>query len=165
MRFRFGTVRLTWHLVMVPAALAVGSTAATAQNNLCRLLANADVAPLIGAAQPGKPDASGATCMWGDMGGVGGKVGVMIQTPPLGARADAAFKANRDRALKNAPAQTKDEPGIGEQAFSQLTSYGAQIMVLKMGRVLQLQYSTSKRGTAADLAALRGVAKKAIVAF
>ena len=84
MRFQFGTVRLTWHLVMVPVALAVGSTAA--QNSIC-------------------------------------------------------------------------------QAFSQLTSYGAQLMVLKTGRVLQLQYSTSKRGTNADLAALRGVAKKAIVAF
>jgi hypothetical protein len=164
MRFRLGAVRLTWHVVMVTAALEVGSNTATAQTNICNLLTPADVAPLLGAAQAGRPGANGATCVWGDMGAAGGKMGLMVQAPAIGANAEAAFRANRDRA-QNAPAQTKDEPGIGDQAFSQLTSYGAQFTVLKRGRILQLQYSTSKRGADADVAALRGVAKKAVVAF
>jgi hypothetical protein len=165
MRFRFGAGRLMCRVATIAAALTVGSIVATAQTSICNLLAPTDVAALLGTAQAGKPGASGATCVWGDMGAVGGKTGLMIQAPALDASAEAAFKANRDRAFKNTPAQTQDEPGIGDQAFSQLTSYGAQINVLKKGRVLQLQYSTSKRGTDTDRAALRGVAKKAVAPF
>ena len=151
--------------MMIIVRLAVGWNAVSAQNYICNLLAPADVAPLLGAAQAGRPAANGATCVWGDMTAVDGKVGLTIQAPAVRAMAEAAFKANRDRAVTNSPAQTKDEPGIGDRAFSQLTSQGAQFAVLKSGRLLQLQYSTSKRGTDADLTALRGVAKKAVAAF
>jgi hypothetical protein len=152
-------------VMMVIVGLAAGSNEVSAQNYICKLLAPADVAPLLGAAQAGKPDANGATCVWGDVAVVGGKVGLRIQAPAVRAMAEAAFNANRDRAVKNAPAQTKDEPGIGDRAFSQLTSEGARFAVLKSGRLLQLQYSTSRRGTDADLAALRGVVKKAVARF
>jgi hypothetical protein len=39
------------------------------------------------------------------------------------------------------------------------------LMMLKQGRLLQLQYWTGAAGTAKDLDALRPVAKKAITAF
>ena len=63
-------------------------------------------------------------------------------------------------ARKNARGTIADEPSIGEKAFSVLTSFGAAVVMLKQGRMLQLQYYTDGGGTAKDLEAFRPVAKK-----
>jgi hypothetical protein len=99
------------------------------------------------------------------MSGVGGKRGLMIQAPSVHGRAADAYNAVHAKEFKNYPTQTKDEPGIGDQAFSALKNYGVIFAVLTKDRVLQLQYSISKPGTDADLVALRAVAKKAVAAF
>lgn len=166
-------MRIGLSVVVVPAlrialgimALIAASYSTAAEVSLCNLLAPADVAPLLGAAQSGTLGASGLTCIWGDMSGVGGKRGLMIQAPPVHGRAADAFTAIHDKDSRNYPAQTKDEPGIGDRAFSALKNYGVMFMVLTRDRVLQLQYSISKPGTDADLVALRAVAKKAVAAF
>jgi hypothetical protein len=44
-------------------------------------------------------------------------------------------------------------------------SFGAVFVVLKKGRLLQLQYWTGSQGTSQDVAALRPVVQKAVAAF
>ena len=58
-----------------------------------------------------------------------------------------------------------DVAGLGDKAFASLEPYGVALMMLKKGRVLQLQYWTGAAGAAKDLDALRPIAKKAIAAF
>ena len=62
-------------------------------------------------------------------------------------------------------AKVSDETGIGDKAFSSQVSFGAVFMVLKQGRMLQLQYWTGGKGTSQDVAALRPLVKKAVAAF
>jgi hypothetical protein len=62
-------------------------------------------------------------------------------------------------------AKVSDETGIGDRAFSGEVSFGAIFVVLKQGRLLQLQYWTGSQGTSQDVAALRSVAQKAVAAF
>ena len=57
------------------------------------------------------------------------------------------------------------ESGLGDKAFSVTASFGASFIVLKHGRVVQLQYLTGAPGTPKDRDDLRVVARKAIAAF
>jgi hypothetical protein len=75
------------------------------------------------------------------------------------------FAAARKSAARNGAVTVTDEPGLGDKAFASLESFGVALMMLKQGRLLQLQYWTGAAGTAKDLDALRPVAKKAITAF
>ena len=71
----------------------------------------------------------------------------------------------RQGAQRDGGAKLADESGIGDKAFSGQVSFGAVFVVLKQGRLLQLQYWTGKQGTAQDVAALRPVVRKAVAAF
>ena len=62
-------------------------------------------------------------------------------------------------------AKVSDETGVGDRAFSGQVSFGAIFVVLKQGRLLQLQYWTGNQGTGEDVAALRPLVKKAVAAF
>ena len=48
-------------------------------------------------------------------------------------------------------AKVIDETGIGDKAFSSTASFGAFFVVLKHGRVLQIQYWTGGLGTSQDV--------------
>jgi hypothetical protein len=71
----------------------------------------------------------------------------------------------RQNAQSDKDVKMSDETGIGDKAFSAQASFGAFFMVLKQGRVLQLQYLTGSQGTIQDVTALRAVVKKAVAAF
>jgi len=165
MRIGLGAIVPALRIALGIMVLLAASDLTAAEANLCSLLAPADVMPLLGVAQSGTLGASGLTCIWGDMSGMGGKRGLMIQAPSVHGGAAAAYNAVHAKETKNYPTQTKNEPGIGDQAFSALKNYGVMIMVLKNDRVLQLQYSISKGGSDSDLVALREVTRKAVAAF
>jgi hypothetical protein len=76
-----------------------------------------------------------------------------------------AFMGARQGAQADNAAKVSDETGIGDKAFSAQASFGAFFMVLKKGRLLQLQYWTGSQGTSQDVAALRTIVKKAVTAF
>jgi hypothetical protein len=88
-------------------------------------------------------------------------------TSPAQTAAQAAkyFHEVEGAALKNHPDRAQKESDLGDEAFSERTSYGCRFFVLKGGRTLQLQFNTGKPGTAEQLDALRPIAKKAALAM
>ena len=78
---------------------------------------------------------------------------------------EGAFNGARTGAQEMDGAKINDEAGIGDKAFSGQVSFGAIFVVLKQGRMLQLQYWTGSQGTSQDVAALRPLAQKAAAAF
>ncbi|MEO8452219.1 MAG: hypothetical protein ABI647_20680 [Gemmatimonadota bacterium] len=132
-----------------------------AQSDGCGLLKPAEVTPLLGASPVGKPVGSG--CSWTAAGST--KKLIVIKPRTGGPAAETAFAGARNNAAREGTAKVTDEPGIGDKAFTSLTSFGVAAMMLKGGRLLQLQYWTGADGTAKDRDALRPVAKAAIAAF
>lgn len=63
-----------------------------------------------------------------------------------------SYAGARQAAAKNGARSVTDLPGIGDKAFSVLESFGVAVIVLKGGRLLQLQYWGGATGTPADLA-------------
>ena len=149
--------------------LAQAASQAAAPPDPCKLLTPADVAPLLGSEKP--PHSFGTQgplfgCTWGGAGS-GGKnnYALMITTSQM---PPGKAASNFDLVEKNAlahPDRAQVEPDLGDKAFSEIASYGVRILALKSGRVLQLQFTTGKTGTADQLAALRAIAKKAVAAF
>ena len=82
-----------------------------------------------------------------------------------GPAAEMAFMGARQGAARNGENKVTDEAGMGDKAFAALTSFGVAMVVLKQGRLLQMQYYIGGEGTAKDLDALRPVADKAVAAF
>lgn len=80
-----------------------------------------------------------------------------------GPAAEMAFAGARKAAAKDGT--VTDLAGLGDKAFAVLPSFGVALVMLKQGRVLQLQYWTGAAGAAKDLDALLPVARKAIAAF
>jgi hypothetical protein len=76
-----------------------------------------------------------------------------------------AFMGANKNAQAKGNSKFSDESGIGDKAFSVQESFGVVFMVLKNGRLLQLQYWTGGEGTAQDVTELRPVVKKAVAAF
>jgi len=125
----------------------------------CSLLKPADVTILLGSTPVAK--ALGTGCSWT----AGGKKLLLMKTKASGPAAQMAFAGARNAASKGGTVKVADEAGMGDKAFSALPSFGVAIVVMKTGRIFQLQYWTGADGTASDLAALRPVAKKAAAAF
>jgi hypothetical protein len=68
-------------------------------------------------------------------------------------------------AQREQDAKVSDEDGLGDKAFSGQVSFGVVFVVLKQGRLLQIQYWTGSQGTSQDVAALRPVVQKVVTAF
>jgi hypothetical protein len=137
---------------------------ASSASKACGLLTPADVKPLLGAAKQPKPIEAVNGCTWGGAGsGPPNNFALMITAPASSTAAE--YQQIKAMELKNHPDRVSKEPGLGGEAFGEITSYGARIVVLKGGRMLQIQFTTGKKGTAAQLDALRAVAKKATAAF
>ena len=131
-----------------------------AESDGCALLKPADLTTLLGGTPSANPNAGG--CSWTVSGST--RKLLAIKYRATGPAAEMAFAGARGNAGKDGEVVT-DEAGLGDKAFSNLTSFGVVVVMLKQGRLLQLQYWTRAAGTAKDLAALRPVAKKAIAAF
>jgi hypothetical protein len=130
-----------------------------AQSDRCGLLKPAELTTLLGGTVVAK--SLGGACKWTAAGSAKKLIAAkMMVTGPAAAMALAGARngAARDGTVT-------DEGGLGDKAFSSLTSFGVALVTLKQGRLLQLQYWTGAAGTARDLATLRPVAKKAIAAF
>ena len=137
-----------------------------AQADECALITPADAAPILGGEKKAHTLGPGVGCTWGGAGSGGvNNHSVMILTPqetasPAGKR----FASDERNALAH-PEKARLEHGLGDKAYSQLASYGVKIVILKGGRILQLQFVTGKPGTAEQLVLLREVAKKAAARF
>jgi hypothetical protein len=133
-----------------------------AKTDACALLKAADVAPLLGGTPTNTSTPEGMTCTWT---GSSAKHKLILLTYKEMVPGNVMFMGARQGAGAGGTAKVSDETGIGDKAFSVQESFGAVFMVLKQGRVLQLQYWTGGQGTSQDVAALRAVVKKAVAAF
>ena len=105
----------------------------------------------------------GTTCAWK---GADPKRKLAVLTyKSAGVPGELAYMGARKGAESDTGSNVTDENGIGDKAFSGTPSFGAIFVMLKGGRVLQLQFWTGARGTAGDRDALRVVAPKAAAAF
>jgi hypothetical protein len=136
----------------------------SAQTDACALLKAGDVAPLLGGTPTQTATPEGGACTW--IGATAGhKLIVLTYKNMAGVPGEGAFMGARMGAQASEDAKVSDETGIGDKAFSGQVSFGAIFVVLKQGRLLQLQYWTGSQGTSQDVAALRPVVLKAVAAF
>ena len=146
---------------LVAAALLLSTQPLRAQADACSMLKPADLTPLLGATPAATPNPS--SCLW--KAGDGTRKLSLSKMKATGPSAEMAFMGARQGASRGGEGKVTDETGIGDKAFAALTSFGVAFVVLKQGRVMQLQYYTGGEGTAKDVDALRPVAKKAVAAF
>jgi len=138
------------------------STATAAPNSdSCALLKPADLTALLGGMPITKPNAG--ACSWTASGSSRKLIAARLKA--TGPAAEMAFAGARNGATKGGAGKVTDEAGLGDKAFASQESFGVVLVMLKQGRLLQLQYWTGAAGSAKDLGALRPVAKKAIAAF
>jgi hypothetical protein len=134
-----------------------------AQTDACALLKVQDVAPLLGGAPTPTATPEGQGCTW-----VGARPDhklAVLTYKNRGVPGEAAYSGARHSAQSLEGSKVADESGIGDQAFSGQVSFGAIFVVLKQGRLLQLQYWSGGQGTSEDVAALRPLVKEAVAAF
>lgn len=60
---------------------------------------------------------------------------------------------------------TIKETGIGDRSFAHMEQYGVSMLIIKDGKLMQLQYGAGNPGTDKDLNALLPLAKKVAGAF
>jgi hypothetical protein len=163
-------VKMTWPRPLILVAFAIAflllqTGPLPAQADACALLKAADVAPLLGGAPTHTGSPQGQTCTW--VGAMAKRKLLVLTYKNSKAPGEFAFMGARQGAQAQADDGVKvnDESGIGDKAFSAQESFGAVFMVLKQGRLLQLQYWTGGMGTTQDVAALRAVVKKAVAGF
>lgn len=145
------------------AALMVHPKPLPAQADACALLKADDVASLLGGTPTHTATPEGQACTW--IGANAGHKLIVLTYKNRGVPGDAAFMGARKSAQADEDARVNDETGIGDRAFSGQVSFGTVFVVLKQGRLLQLQYWTGSQGTSEDVAALRPVVQKAVAAF
>ena len=149
------------------AAVLLGSMAVTvkpiaAQSDACAVVKPADAAALLGGVATPNPSPKGGSCTW-KAADPKRSLGVLVYSKDM--PGEMMYTGARGNAGKENGSSLTDEGGIGDKAFSIKASFGASIIMLKGGRLMQLQYFTGGAGTDADRDVLRALAKKAIAAF
>lgn len=144
------------------AALLIGTQPLAAQVNACSLVKAADVAVLLGGPATCSPAPKGTSSVWK---GTDPHRKLAILTYSNRVPGEMLYMGARNGAVKDSKAKFAEETGLGDKAFSITPSFGAAFVMLKGGRVLQLQLYTGAQGTAKDRDALRVVARRAITAF
>ena len=157
-RFRFVILGL-----LAFAVLMARPRPLQAQTDACALLKAGDVASLLGWTPTSKGTPEKRTCTWA--GPIAARKLLVLTYKNTGVPGEAAYLGAHRGAQAGENAQVNDESGLGDKAFSSQTSFGAVFVVLKQGRLLQLQYWTGSHGTSQDVAALRPVVQKAVAAF
>jgi len=169
-------------IAVIPAGISSAQTKSKVQSemHICGLLTPQDVEPIVGVRPASQETKGGTTCMWGDPGNDPSKPRLLIQAPtfaqapndpvsggstPTQGRLEASFKANRTQAFSDKSEHAKDEPQLGKTAFSALTDFGVEIVILKKKGILNIQYMTGKRGTPEDVEAIRKLAAKVAASF
>ena len=160
------TAEIVWRRAFILGALAVlmlHPEPLPAQTDACALLKADDVAPLLGGTPTHTATPEGQACTW--IGANAERKLIVLSYKNRGVPGEAAFMGARKSAQADEDTKVSDEPGIGDRAFSGQVSFGAVFVVLKQGRLLQLQYWTGSQGTSQDVAALRPVVQRAVAAF
>jgi len=162
------TAEIVWRRAFILGALVLAvlmllPEPLPAQTDACALLKADDVASLLGGTPTHTARPAGQVCTW--IGANAGRKLVVLTYKNTGVPGEAAFMGARKGAEAGENAKVSDETGIGDRAFSGQVSFGAVFVVLKQGRLLQLQYWTGSQGTSQDVAALRPVVQKAVAAF
>ena len=140
---------------------AIGALlAAPAHADVCGLVKAADVAALLGGTPT--PTLYERQCVWG-VAASRRTLGVHIFSNSM--PGEMLFAGARKSFERDAASKFADENGLGDKAFSVTGSTGASFVMLKGGRVMQLQYTAYAPGTPKDRDALRVVARKAIASF
>jgi hypothetical protein len=139
--------------------LSPSAVIAAPNSDACALLKPSDLTTLLGGTPIAKPNMG--NCSWSTSGSK--RKLMAIKYKAAGPGAEMAFAGMRNNVAKDG--KVTDEAGIGDKAFAATASFGVALMMLKHGRLLQLQYMTGAAGTAKDLGMLRPVAKKAVAAF
>ena len=148
---------------LVLSALTLRPQALLAQGNACALVKAGDAASLLGGSPTQTPSPEGMSCSWSSADGKR-KLAVLTYKNQ-GVPPEAMYMGARKGAEEGGDAKVSDETGLGDSAFSGEVSFGVVFIVLKQGRLLQLQYWTGGQGTDKDVAALRPVVGKAVAAF
>ncbi len=133
---------------------------AGSDSDACALLKASDLTTLLG----GTPIANSnvSACRWIASGS---NKKLIVAKMNLHGKEEMAYAGARQNAQKNGGKVT-DEAGLGDKAFSVVEDSGiAILMIIKHGRLLQLQYMTEATITERDLGSLRSVAKTAIAAY
>lgn len=179
---KFCAAVLVLGMAVMPAGISSAQTKSiTPQEfHMCGLLTAQDVAPIVGVRPASQETKGGSTCLWGDPGNDPNKPRLLIQAPsfdqgnndpvlggstPIQGRLEASFKANRTQAFSDKSEHAKDEPQLGKTAFSALTDYGVEIVILRKKGLLNIQFMTGKRGTPEDVEAIRKLAAKVAASF
>ena len=154
--------------VLIFGALALAAILALpgllpAQTDACALVKAGDAAALLGGTATSKPTPGGQTCTW--TGSASGRKLMILTYKNTRVPGETAFMGAQQGAQADQDDKISNEGGLGDKAFSVTTSFGAIFVVLKQGRLLQLQYMTGSRGTSQDIAALRPIVQKAVAAF
>lgn len=134
-----------------------------AQGDLCALLKPSEASALLGGSAVATAASTGGGCVW--KVATGPKKLLLTRMRATGTAAEMNFAGARQAAQKEGERSAADQPGLGDKAFSVLASFGVSVIVLKGGRLLQMQYWSGAQGTPADLAAFLPIAKKAAAAF
>ena len=145
---------------LVVAGLGAGGQPLWAQATPCTFVKAADVALLLGETPIATPP--GNSCAWKV---AGSKRRLLVLTYSNRMPGEMLYNGAHQSAEKEPESKFMDEAGIGDKAFSMTVPFGAMFMMMKGGRVLQLQFHTYAQGTEKDRDALRLVARKAIAAF
>lgn len=135
---------------------------AAPQATACSLVKAADVAMLLGGPATCSPAPKGTSSVWQ---GADPHRKLAILTYSSQTPGEMAYRGAHQGAMNDPKAMLVDESGLGDKAFSITPAFGAAFVMLKGGRVLQLQFWTGAQGTPKDREALRTVARKAIAAF
>jgi hypothetical protein len=144
---------------LVLAALLLSAHRLQAQTDACGMLKPGELSAVLGPNPAPSPHPN--SCMW--KGADGAHKLSLMKMKAAGAGAEMAYTGARQNAGRSGT--VSDETGLGDKAFATLTSFGVALIVLKEGRMMQMQYYTGGTVTAKDLDALRPVAKQAVAAF
>ena len=144
------------------AALLSGAQSTAAQVNACSLVKAAEVAALLGGPVTCSPSPKGTSSVWK---GTDPQRKLVILTYSDRVPGEMLYMGARTNAMKETGTKFADETGLGDKAFSITPSFGAAFVMLKGGRVLQLQFLVGAPGAAKDRDALRAIARRAIAAF
>jgi hypothetical protein len=150
------------HGIFGAALLAFGASTAFALGGPCDLLKLPDLTGLLGPAAAVQ-SSNKSICLYVDKDAKPSSyprtTSVQI-VPPLPEMAIAMMRKKVESEGKVA-----DESGLGDKAFSVITSAGVMVFAFKGGQALQLVYLSGKPGKAAELEALRQLTRKAYAAL
>ena len=139
-----------------PASAPSAPAKTEAQPGFCAIFDQGELSKLLGGAPA--LQSQGPICQWT----VSGKKYKLraIRFGNTGMAAEMAFDDTQKKL-----GTTVREPGIGDRSFAHMEKYGVSMMIIKDGKLMQLQYGAGSPGTDKDVETLLPLAKQAAAAL